>query len=65
MAVLSWTFLIAVMALLLSALSIQAAVPEAAPAPAPIAAAGLISPSFGSTCLAAVVAFFFVKGLKI
>lgn len=65
MAVLSRTFLVAVMALMLSVLSVQSASPEAAPAPAPFAAAGLISPSFGFACVAAFVAFFFSYALKI
>lgn len=67
MAILSKIFLIAMLALLLSALSTYAAAPEAAPAPAPAPAssAGVISPSFGFACVSAAAVLLFGYILKI
>jgi len=62
---LSKATLIAVLALAFTVLSVHAAAPMSAPAPAPTAAAAGIYPSLGSVFVAAIVSLFLGYGLKI
>ncbi|KAL9363217.1 hypothetical protein Peur_046002 [Populus x canadensis] len=62
---LSKATLIAVLALAFTVLSVHAAAPMSAPAPAPTAAAAGIYPSLGSVFVAAIVALVLGSGLKI